>query len=78
MLEVVKAYIDSYLKDAPDAVTANTAKSSLETQSYDKTLRPILLEGAMTIESDDMIAALTDAKEYTLGQWHYAAGTYKD
>ena len=77
VLEVVKEYINSYLKTAPDDVTANTVKSSLETQSYDKTLRPILLEGAMTIESDDMIAALSDAKEYTLGQWHYAAGTYK-
>ncbi len=77
VLDVVEQYIASYLKTAPDSATANTAKSSLETQSYDKTLRPILLEGAMTIESDDMIAALSDAKEYTLGQWRYAAGTYE-
>ncbi len=76
VLSVAKQYIDSYLKSAPASVTANTAESSLEAQSYDKTLRPVLLQGAMTIETEDMIAALEGAKEYTLGQWYYVAGTY--
>ena len=76
VLNVAKQYINSYLKSAPASVTANTAKSSLETQSYDKTLRPVLLQGAMVIETEDMMKALQNAKEYTLGQWDFVAGTY--
>ena len=76
VLSVAKEYIDSYLKSAPASVTANTAKTSLESQSYDKTQQPVLLQGAMTIETEDMIAALDNPKEYTLGEWYFVAGTY--
>ena len=77
VLSVAEEYIDSYLSTAPASVTANIAQSSLESQSYDKTQRPVLLQGAMTIETEDMIAALEDPQEYTLGQWYYVAGTYE-
>ena len=48
VLNVGKQYITSYLNSAPSSVTANSKKTSLNTQSYDKTQRPILLEGAMS------------------------------
>ena len=44
--------------------------------SYDSEQRPILLQGAMTIETQDMMDALTDPVSYRLGQWDYVAGTY--
>lgn len=44
--------------------------------AYDQAKRPLLLEGAMGIETTTMIEALTNQVEYTLGQWDYVAGTY--
>ncbi|GEM_PF-112408 len=76
VLNVAKQYITSYLSSAPSSVTANNQKTSLNTQSYDKTQRPILLEGAMGIETTTMISALNNPTAYKLGQWDYVAGTY--
>lgn len=75
-LSVAKQYITSYLKTASSSVTANTQTSSLKSQSYDKTLRPFMIQGAMNAETKTMIAALENAKTYTLGQYTYVAGTY--
>lgn len=68
-LTVANKYIDTILKtkepqkaDAPITVDYQTQK------------RPLLLQGAMDIEMQDMAKALTDAKEYTIGQWHFVAG----
>lgn len=76
VLNVAKQYIISYLNKVSDSVTANNGKSSLKTQNYDKTLRPILLEGAMDIETTTMISALSNPTSYKLSQWDYVAGTY--
>lgn len=75
-LSVAKQYIESYLKTAASSVTANTRKSSLTSQSYDKTLRPFMIEGAMNAETKTMIAALENPTTYTLGHYTYVAGTY--
>lgn len=76
VLNVAKQYIISYLNKVSDSVTANNGKASLKTQNYDKTLRPILLEGAMDIETTTMISALSNPASYKLGQWDYVSGTY--
>lgn len=76
VLNVAKQYITSYLNSASDSVTANSGKTSLNTQSYNKTQRPVLLEGAMDIETTTMISALRNPVSYKLGQWDYVAGTY--
>jgi 5'-methylthioadenosine/S-adenosylhomocysteine nucleosidase len=75
-LSVAKQYITSCLKSAPSSETANTGVSSLNSQSYDKTLRPFMIEGAMNAETKTMIAALEKPTTYTLGQYTYVAGTY--
>lgn len=76
VLNVAKQYITSYLNSVPGSATASSKKTSLNTQSYDKTQRPILLEGAMGIETTTMISALSNPISYKLGQWDYVAGTY--
>lgn len=45
--------------------------------SYTSSKRPILLQGAMTIETQDMMDALDEPVAYRLGQWDYVAGTYE-
>ncbi len=75
ILNVAKQYITGYLTSASDSITANS-KTKTTAASYDKTLRPILLEGAMGIETTTMIAALKNPVNYVIGNWNYVAGTY--
>ena len=39
--------------------------------------KPILIEGAMKVETAHIIAQLNDVSETVMGQWHYFAGTYR-
>lgn len=68
-LTVANKYIDTILKTKePQKAAAPVAVD------YKSDKRPLLLQGAMDIEMQDMAKALTDAKEYTIGQWHFVAG----
>ncbi|MBR1658337.1 MAG: 5'-methylthioadenosine/S-adenosylhomocysteine nucleosidase [Synergistaceae bacterium] len=42
---------------------------------YESGLPPILVQGAMNVETDRLISALDDPKPYTIGHWNYTAGT---
>ncbi len=42
---------------------------------YESKLPPILIQGAMEIETERLISALDDPVEYTIQRWHYTAGT---
>ena len=69
VLNVAKAYINDVLKaQAPQQAAAAV------TVDYQSDARPLLLQGAMDIEMQDMVAALTDTTEYTIGEWYYVAG----
>lgn len=70
VLNVANKYIDTVLK-TKDPVAAKAPVNV----DYKSDKRPLLLSGAMDIEMQDMAKALTDAKEYTIGQWYYVAGT---
>lgn len=69
VLTVAKAYINDVLKKQ-DVQTADAAV----TVDYKSDKRPILLQGAMDVEMQDMVKALTDTTEYTIGEWYYVAG----
>ena len=69
VLTVAKTYIDNVLKKQ-DVQKADAAV----VVDYKSDKRPILLQGAMDIEMQDMVKALTDTTEYTIGQWYYVAG----
>lgn len=45
---------------------------SLPTYNSDKS--PVLIQGAMKIETDILISALAESHDYTIGHWHYVAG----
>ncbi len=68
-LTVANKYIDTILKTKQP----EKAKAPI-TIDYQSEQRPLLLSGAMDIEMQDMVKALTDKKEYTIGQWYFAAG----
>lgn len=68
-LTVANKYIDTILKTKQP----EKAKAPI-TIDYKSDKRPLLLSGAMDIEMQDMVKALTDAKEYTIGQWYFVAG----
>ncbi len=68
-LTVANKYIDTILKTKQP----EKAKAPI-TIDYKSDKRPLLLSGAMDIEMQDMAKALTDAKEYTIGQWYFVAG----
>ena len=42
--------------------------------AYDSESRPILIQGAMKIETDILISALAESHDITIGHWHYVAG----
>ncbi len=42
--------------------------------TYDSDKPPVLIQGAMKIETDILISALTESHDYTIGHWHYVAG----
>ena len=69
VLTVAKTYIDNVLKKQ-DVQKADAAV----VVDYKSDKRPILLQGAMDIEMQDMVKTLTDTTEYTIGQWYYVAG----
>lgn len=75
VLMIAEEYITTYLATADESVTAYT-ETSIYTQSYDKTLQPILLQGAMGIETTTMIDALENPVAYRLGEWDFVAGDY--
>ncbi len=70
VLTVAETYIDEVLK-AADPVKA----SAPITVDYDSENRPILLQGAMDIEMQDMADALEDKKEITIGNYYFVTGT---
>ena len=39
--------------------------------------RPLLIQGAMKVETSHMVEQLEGVEEYRLGQWYFASGTYK-
>ena len=41
---------------------------------YESELPPILIQGAMKIETERLISALEDPVDYTIREWHYTAG----
>lgn len=41
-------------------------------------MKKILVEGAMDLETEQLIAALEQPQEYMLGKWRFIEGTYKD
>ena len=41
---------------------------------YESESRPVLIQGAMKIETDILISSLDDSHDVTIGHWHYAAG----
>lgn len=41
---------------------------------YESELPPILIQGAMKIETERLISALEDPVDYTIRKWHYTAG----
>ncbi len=68
-LTVANKYIDTILK------TKEPQKAAAPiTVDYKSDKRPLLLQGAMDIEMQDMVKALTETKEYTIGQWYFVAG----
>ncbi|MBR4196890.1 MAG: 5'-methylthioadenosine/S-adenosylhomocysteine nucleosidase [Synergistaceae bacterium] len=42
--------------------------------AYDSESRPILIQGAMKIETDILISALAESHDITIEHWHYVAG----
>ena len=38
--------------------------------------RPLLIQGAMKVETSHMVEQLTGLEEYRLGEWYFAAGVY--
>ncbi len=68
-LTVANKYIDTILKTKEP----QKAKAPI-TVDYKSEKRPLLLQGAMDIEMQDMAKALTDTKEYIIGQWHFVSG----
>lgn len=70
VLNVARAYIDNTLmKNEPVKMKEATVID------YNKELRPLLLQGAMDLEMQEMVEALEDKVEYTIGEWYFAAGT---
>lgn len=49
---------------------------SLPTYNSDKP--PVLIQGAMKVETDILISALAESHDYTIGHWHYVAGKIED
>lgn len=41
---------------------------------YDSTIHPIVIQGAMNVETDILISALNESHDITIGQWHYVSG----
>ena len=41
---------------------------------YESELRPVLIQGAMKVETDILISALAESHDYTIGHWRYVAG----
>ena len=42
--------------------------------TYESELPPILIQGAMKVETDILISALADSHDITIGHWRYVAG----
>ncbi len=45
---------------------------------YDSTIRPIVLQGAMNVETDIFISALNESHDITIGHWRYILGKIDD
>ena len=41
---------------------------------YDSTIHPIMIQGAMNVETDVLISALNESHDITIGHWHYVSG----
>lgn len=41
---------------------------------YESELPPVVIQGAMNVETDILISALTESHDYTIGHWRYVAG----
>ncbi|MDD2958496.1 MAG: 5'-methylthioadenosine/S-adenosylhomocysteine nucleosidase [Lachnospiraceae bacterium] len=65
---------DTAMEEMTEAVTE--AAGSYLTDCYDPN-GPILLEGAMSLETSEMIAALENAEEMYVGPYYCVSGTYK-
>ncbi|WP_445115150.1 5'-methylthioadenosine/S-adenosylhomocysteine nucleosidase [Acinetobacter sp. WZC-1] len=58
----------------------NDDKSSVaapSAQQAETTLQPIIIQGALPVESERMAAVLSDVTEETVGGWKFWKGTYK-
>ncbi len=56
---------------------SNNESSAKTTQVAEKTLQPIIIQGALPIESENMAAKLNDVTVETIGGWKYWKGTYQ-
>lgn len=52
----------------------SAAGSSYSLPVYESELRPVLIQGAMKIETDILISALDESHDYTIGYWKYTSG----
>ena len=43
---------------------------------YESDLPPVIIQGAMKVETDILISALTESQDFTIGHWHYVAGKF--
>ncbi len=41
---------------------------------YESEFPPIIVQGAMNVETDVLVSALTESRDYAAGHWHYVAG----
>ncbi|MBR0167991.1 MAG: 5'-methylthioadenosine/S-adenosylhomocysteine nucleosidase [Synergistaceae bacterium] len=56
------------------AVILRFAGCSESLPLYESELRPVLIQGAMKVETDILISALAESHDYTIGHWRYVAG----
>lgn len=56
---------------------SNDGSSAKTEQIAEKTLQPIIIQGALPIESENMAAKLNNVSIETIGGWKYWKGTYQ-
>ena len=45
---------------------------------YENEIPPVIVQGAMNVETDILISALSESQDYTIGHWRYVAGKIDD
>ncbi|MEG1856767.1 MAG: 5'-methylthioadenosine/S-adenosylhomocysteine nucleosidase [Acinetobacter sp.] len=56
---------------------SNSQETTTAVQTPEKTLQPIIIQGALPIESENMAAKLSNVSTETIGGWKYWKGTYQ-